>query len=69
MSKKETKQTTSERSPRCPMCREPVQLRSANEFFPFCSDRCRMRDLGNWLSESYRIPVGQSGTERSLPDE
>jgi endogenous inhibitor of DNA gyrase (YacG/DUF329 family) len=23
---------------------------------PFCSDRCRMADLGRWLSEDYRIP-------------
>ena len=32
----------------------------ANTFFaapvgPFCSDRCKMLDLGNWLTEDYRI--------------
>jgi endogenous inhibitor of DNA gyrase (YacG/DUF329 family) len=24
-------------------------------FFPFCSDRCRLMDLGNWADERYRI--------------
>ena len=23
---------------------------------PFCSDRCRLADLGRWLSEDYRVP-------------
>jgi len=61
--------TTPRRRPRCPICREGVELRADNEYFPFCSERCQMRDLGNWLSESYRIPLGQNATERSLPDE
>ena len=26
-----------------------------NQHRPFCSERCRMRDLGNWASERYRI--------------
>ncbi|WES30878.1 DNA gyrase inhibitor YacG [Varunaivibrio sulfuroxidans] len=24
---------------------------------PFCSERCRMRDLGRWLNEEYRVPA------------
>jgi len=55
------------RKPKCPICREPVELRDDNPFFPFCSKRCQMRDLGNWLNESYRIPVSRHITERSLP--
>jgi hypothetical protein len=27
-----------------------------NGFFPFCSARCRMADLGKWLNEEYAIP-------------
>jgi endogenous inhibitor of DNA gyrase (YacG/DUF329 family) len=27
-------------------------------FRPFCSERCRMADLGRWLSEGYRVPGG-----------
>jgi len=38
---------------RCPTCRTLV-LRS-NESFPFCSDRCRLIDLGKWASGGYVI--------------
>lgn len=38
---------------RCPTCRAIV-LR-ADEHFPFCSDRCRLIDLGKWASGGYRI--------------
>lgn len=55
------------RKPKCPICREPVELRADNEYFPFCSSRCQMNDLGNWINEAYRIPVGNTSTERGLP--
>jgi endogenous inhibitor of DNA gyrase (YacG/DUF329 family) len=38
---------------RCPTCRTLVTARG--EDFPFCSDRCRMIDLGKWASGEYRI--------------
>ena len=38
---------------RCPTCRAPVSLGSDN--VPFCSDRCRMIDLGKWASGDYKI--------------
>ena len=38
---------------RCPTCRTIV-LRS-DEHFPFCSDRCRLIDLGKWASGAYKI--------------
>jgi hypothetical protein len=41
------------RSLRCPSCRTLV-LRT-NENFPFCSDRCRLIDLGKWASGGYVI--------------
>jgi endogenous inhibitor of DNA gyrase (YacG/DUF329 family) len=37
----------------CPICRKKVQR--DGEFMPFCSDRCREIDLGNWASEKYVI--------------
>jgi uncharacterized protein len=37
----------------CPICNKTVQLGS--EDFPFCSDRCRNIDLGNWATEKYVI--------------
>jgi len=39
---------------RCPICRKEVAPTNAE--FPFCSERCRIIDLGNWASERYKIP-------------
>ncbi len=39
---------------KCPLCKKDVAPESA--FAPFCSDRCRLIDLGNWADEKYRIP-------------
>ncbi|HVT96749.1 MAG TPA: DNA gyrase inhibitor YacG [Acidobacteriaceae bacterium] len=38
---------------RCPTCRTIVTQQEEN--FPFCSDRCRVIDLGKWASGAYRI--------------
>lgn len=45
--------------PTCPHCGKLVAMREENEFFPFCSKRCRLIDLGSWLTEEYKVP-GQS---------
>ncbi len=41
----------------CPQCGKPVEWNVDNRFRPFCSERCRLIDLGAWATESYRIPV------------
>jgi hypothetical protein len=38
----------------CPICRKPTNSESDADF-PFCSERCRLYDLGNWASERYVI--------------
>ncbi|MGA9802634.1 MAG: DNA gyrase inhibitor YacG, partial [Terriglobales bacterium] len=38
---------------RCPICKKPVK--SADADFPFCSERCRLIDLGKWASGAYVI--------------
>ena len=38
----------------CPICRKPTNSESNTEF-PFCSERCKLFDLGNWASEKYVI--------------
>lgn len=38
----------------CPTCRRPVDSETDRDF-PFCSERCRLIDLGNWSSEKYKI--------------
>jgi hypothetical protein len=40
----------------CPHCRRPVEWSAASAFRPFCSERCKLIDLGEWLTENYRIP-------------
>jgi endogenous inhibitor of DNA gyrase (YacG/DUF329 family) len=42
---------------KCPICANAVAPRSDNAAFPFCSPRCKLIDLGKWLSEDYRVPV------------
>jgi len=39
---------------KCPICKKPVQ--STGEDFPFCSERCRLIDLGKWASGQYVVP-------------
>ena len=41
----------------CPHCGQPVEWLPAQRWRPFCSERCKLMDLGAWASESYRIPV------------
>ena len=51
----------------CAICRRPILGRPANRFFPFCSHRCRMVDLGKWLGEEYRVPSSPDEVEDELP--
>ncbi|MBT6453804.1 MAG: DNA gyrase inhibitor YacG [Planctomycetes bacterium] len=40
----------------CPVCKDPASPVTKNtDSFPFCSDRCRDRDLGGWLRNQYKI--------------
>ena len=39
---------------RCPICRKEVSEDAPQ--MPFCSERCKLLDLGNWASERYSIP-------------
>lgn len=46
---------------KCPICRKVTEWYN-NPYRPFCSERCKLIDLGRWASEEYRI---KSGTEVS----
>ena len=48
----------------CPHCTAPVRWEPASRFRPFCSERCRLIDLGAWASERYAIPVTSSLDEQ-----
>ena len=44
-------------SVRCPICGKPVAWTESQRFKPFCSERCKLIDLGEWAAESYAIPA------------
>jgi uncharacterized protein len=46
---------------KCPICKKEVKLGDPD--FPFCSERCRITDLGNWSSGKYRIPGPKAGAQ------
>ncbi|MFV8257438.1 DNA gyrase inhibitor YacG [Bdellovibrio bacteriovorus] len=51
------------RQVKCPQCGRLALYSTDNPFRPFCSERCRLIDLGEWASESYRIPVKDSSSD------
>jgi endogenous inhibitor of DNA gyrase (YacG/DUF329 family) len=48
----------------CPSCKREVEW-TDNPFRPFCSERCKLLDLGKWVSEEYRVPGKPVPTESS----
>jgi endogenous inhibitor of DNA gyrase (YacG/DUF329 family) len=51
---------------RCPTCGLEFE-RTATRFAPFCSRRCKLLDLGDWLDERYRVP-GEPLPDEGEPD-
>ncbi len=41
----------------CPACGGPSLFTPDNDFRPFCSERCKLHDLGAWANESFRLQV------------
>lgn len=48
----------------CPTCKKIVYWTDEFPYRPFCSDRCRLIDLGEWANENHKIPG-----DAKLPDE
>lgn len=44
----------------CPTCGILVEWSTAQTWRPFCSERCRLIDLGSWLDGSHRIPTEET---------
>jgi uncharacterized protein len=44
---------------RCPICAKSFEISSLDDLptFPFCSERCRLIDLGRWIDGNYAIPA------------
>ena len=53
-------------SVRCPNCGKTVRWIESERWKPFCSERCRLVDLGEWVSEGHRIP-GDPTTDEDVP--
>ena len=56
------------RTVRCPACGGPSRYAPDNAYRPFCSERCKMFDLGAWASESFRVDASPDEEDGSMPD-
>ncbi len=53
----------------CPHCGKASPYDASNPFRPFCCERCRLIDLGQWASESYRVPLNEEPGPDNIPSE
>jgi endogenous inhibitor of DNA gyrase (YacG/DUF329 family) len=51
----------------CPICKKDVE--PGQEGWPFCSNRCRLIDLGNWLGGKYVVPSEETVDRESDDDQ
>lgn len=59
---------------RCPTCSKPFEVEALADLpsFPFCSDRCRLIDLGRWIDGAFAIPgpeVAPTGPDGDAGDD
>ncbi|HYM34485.1 MAG TPA: DNA gyrase inhibitor YacG [Steroidobacteraceae bacterium] len=47
----------------CPTCNRPVEWNASSPWRPFCSERCKLIDLGAWASERHVIPSDEKNME------
>jgi uncharacterized protein len=47
---------------KCPTCQTWVAWAAESHWKPFCSERCQLLDLGDWLTEANRIPADETPT-------
>jgi len=54
----------------CPRCGAQVAWSADNPYRPFCSERCKLIDLGDWAMEKFRVPVeeGKDAPDAEEPD-
>ncbi|MEO7392575.1 MAG: DNA gyrase inhibitor YacG [Ramlibacter sp.] len=53
---------------RCPACGGDSVYAPGNPFRPFCSERCKIGDLGAWANESFRVPDETPPDDRAFGD-
>jgi hypothetical protein len=52
----------------CPTCQREIVWSDEYPYRPFCSERCRLIDLGAWLSEQRAIPDKDTDLASDTPD-
>lgn len=52
----------------CPTCQTAVIWDETSAFKPFCSERCKLIDLGDWATEKHAIPVKDEFDPDELDD-
>lgn len=50
----------------CPQCGKSVTWSTTNCYRPFCSERCKMHDLAQWATESYRVSEAKQEEEHEV---
>ena len=60
--------TDKEISAHCPTCGKRFLWDPDSPYRPFCSERCQLIDLGEWMDEGHRIPNGEGGEPFLPPD-
>jgi endogenous inhibitor of DNA gyrase (YacG/DUF329 family) len=53
----------------CPTCGNKVPWTPASRWRPFCSERCRLIDLGEWLDEGHRLSEPSDGLAWQEPED
>ena len=53
----------------CPTCQGPALFAPENRWRPFCSERCRMIDLGAWANDEYVVPGQPVEADDDIPPE
>ncbi len=55
----------------CPTCKRKIAIsaKANNPYKPFCSERCRLVDLGAWLDGAHRIsaPISEEDMDEGMP--
>jgi endogenous inhibitor of DNA gyrase (YacG/DUF329 family) len=56
---------------RCPICAKTFEIAALTDLpsFPFCSDRCKLIDLGRWIDGKYAVPGPEVPTQPEPEDE
>jgi endogenous inhibitor of DNA gyrase (YacG/DUF329 family) len=52
---------------RCPVCKKEIEYSPENPYRPFCSERCKIIDLGDWAMEKHALPADENSPSLQTP--